>query len=178
MWLEDKVPTATPEVIDCLRTVIDTVEKPSWFEKPPARIGEAGVGTLKAYEWRVLYNLYLPLALIFMWGSGSIHQNERQAQSYKTILDITMELVCCMLLMGKRTQTERRADAIRQHLRRWSLGLQAHFPHVPGRPNTHGAFHTWDFIHLFGPLHLWWVYVFERIFGILQRVNHNHTKRE
>lgn len=50
------------------------------------------------------------------------------------------------------------------------------YPNLAWRPKHHLALHIGPFLLLFGPMHGWWMYVFERIIGILQRCNMNFKK--
>ena len=52
--------------------------------------------------------------------------------------------------------------------------LQQIYPEAPLVPNYHMAFHIYDFLELFGPVHSWWSFPFERLIGQLQRVPTNH----
>lgn len=41
------------------------------------------------------------------------------------------------------------------------------------RPNHHEALHLPDFFNLYGPMHGWWMFVYERMIGLLQNTNTN-----
>ncbi|KAJ4496505.1 hypothetical protein C8R41DRAFT_702888, partial [Lentinula lateritia] len=43
------------------------VTVPSWISKPPEYIGLPKAGTPKADNWRRLFAIFLPLALLSMW---------------------------------------------------------------------------------------------------------------
>jgi hypothetical protein len=89
---------------------VDTIV-PSWFQKPPAHFGEPGVGSIKTLEWRNLFTLYIPFALIGLWSimtdsmlimdnlSGSGKEDLRDI--YHDILKVTMHLVSALILMNK-----------------------------------------------------------------------------
>ncbi|KAF8547083.1 hypothetical protein OG21DRAFT_1425498 [Imleria badia] len=47
-------------------------------------------------------------------------------------------------------------------------------PGFNSRPNHHAAIHISDFLNLFGPVHSWWAFPFERLIGILQCLPKNH----
>ncbi|KAJ7441261.1 hypothetical protein FB451DRAFT_1058265 [Mycena latifolia] len=58
----------------------------------------------------------------------------------------------------------------------WVDGLNKHHPHTADhgrKTNIHAAFHIYDFLLLFGPIISWWCFPFERLIGILQRINTN-----
>ncbi|KAJ3963308.1 hypothetical protein EV361DRAFT_813494, partial [Lentinula raphanica] len=61
----------------------------------------------------------------------------------------------------------------------WTKNLRKLFPHVREgipRPNVHAAGHIYDFLLLFGPVLSWWCFPFERLIGVLQKINTNDHK--
>ncbi|TFK52916.1 hypothetical protein OE88DRAFT_1627523, partial [Heliocybe sulcata] len=137
----------TQEVIQHIHNVIRETATPSWIDSVPYNFGEAAAGTLKADEWRTMTTIYLPIALVTLWGAGTQHATPQLATRCREVLDHTM-------------------DDIR-NLRR--LHRHAQF-----RTNHHMALHIYDFLLLFGPVHSWWCFPFERLVGWLQRQGHNH----
>ena len=65
--------TSTPEVLYRIRTVIAECNTPSWLRSVPVNFGDTRAGTVKADEWRTLATVYIPLALVSLWGKGSHH---------------------------------------------------------------------------------------------------------
>lgn len=179
-------PTSDDDVKGRIRQVITQTDVPSWFQKPPARFGEKGVGAIKSSEWRNLYTLHIPFALISLWSKDAnpalkmtyLKQHPESQDGYTDILVATMHLVSALFLMNKRVQSERTADAYRKHLADWYQAIQRIWTGVKAKQNCHAAFHVWDFLQLFGPAAFWWCYSFERLIGHLERLPHNHTKRE
>jgi hypothetical protein len=47
-------------------------------------------------------------------------------------------------------------------------GIWDLFPEYKFHPNHHMAFHLREYLILFGPIHAWWTFPFERIIGKLQ----------
>ncbi|KAF8572647.1 hypothetical protein K439DRAFT_1377958, partial [Ramaria rubella] len=47
-------------------------------------------------------------------------------------------------------------------------------PTIKHTTSHHMALHIYDFLGLFGPVHSWWCFPFERLIGILQRQPSNH----
>lgn len=167
-------PTGTAAVKARIQLVNQQADRPSWFDKPPHRFTEIGVGSIKASEYRNLYRLEVPFALISLWGIGTRHADRSQEAFYRRALDSTMGLVQAMLLLGLFNQSEHRRESYRSHLRDWRMGTDADFPEVRPKPSWHYAFHIYDFIPLFGPLPSWWLFPFEQLIGHLQRLPHNH----
>ncbi|KIK20276.1 hypothetical protein PISMIDRAFT_106073 [Pisolithus microcarpus 441] len=71
-----------------------------------------------------------------------------------------------------------RAKAYRTHIASYVGKLKALYPTCNVRPNHHAAFHIYDYLHLFGPVHSWWTFLFEHLIGILQRIPTNHKSGE
>jgi hypothetical protein len=46
-------------------------------------------------------------------------------------------------------------------------------PDIDLRPIHHNALHLSDFLTEFGPMHGWWMFAFERLIGVLQKINTN-----
>jgi hypothetical protein len=159
-----------------IREVIRDMATPSWLLSVPHNFGDAAAGTLKADEWRAITTIYLPIALISLWGKGTAQVSQSAAARLKQVLDHTMDLVSAVSLACMRTMTESRMDAYRLHLGSWVSGLKILHPNAEHRVNHHMAFHIYDFLRLFGPVRSWWCFPFERLIGQLQRLPHNHKR--
>lgn len=162
--------TATPEVMKRIKQVIKEMVTPAWLPSVPRNFGDAAAGTPKADEWRTMTTVYFPIALISIWGEGSLYCSP----SFQRILDHTMALVSAVSLACMRTMTETRMSAYRENLATWVRDLKVLHPESNHRVNGHMAFHIYDFLRLFGPVHSWWCFPFERLIGQLQRLPHNH----
>jgi len=159
-----------------IREVIKDTATPSWLPSVPHNFGDAAAGTLKADEWRTMTTVYLPMALISLWGKGTSHASQSAAARLKGVLDHTMALVSAITLACMRTMTETRMTAYRIYLMTWVSELKDHHPEAEHRVNNHMAFHIYDFLRLFGPVRSWWCFPFERLIGQLQRLAHNHQQ--
>ncbi|KAJ3933177.1 MAG: hypothetical protein NXY57DRAFT_865588, partial [Lentinula lateritia] len=67
------LPTGTPETLAHIQHVIRHTTTPSWLNSVPKNYGDAKAGSIKADEWRTLSTVYLPLALITLWGDNNGH---------------------------------------------------------------------------------------------------------
>jgi hypothetical protein len=155
-------------VIEKIREVIRIVEKPTWVRGLSQHFGSESAGTPKADEWRMLYSVYLPIALIQLWAHFPPTDRRRQ------VLVHTMHLVSAILIVCRRTITNELIEQYRHHLTAWVQGLGHLFPELPSVPNMHMAFHIHDFLLLFGPVRAWWTFPFERLVGLVQRLASNH----
>lgn len=174
------LPLGSRESKACIRRVIREIDKPSWVGAAPEEFGEAVVGTLKTAEWKILYFLYIPFALVFLWGhdTATHHIDETHQQHFKALLDMTMSLVSAFLILGKKDLNQASADAYRKHLVDWRKAVDQQLPYYRRKPTWHAAFHIWEFILLFGPAYSWWCFVFERLIGSIQRIPRNHIDCE
>ncbi|KAG2747943.1 hypothetical protein P692DRAFT_20735199, partial [Suillus brevipes Sb2] len=164
----------SPDALNRVRDVIQEITIPSWFTSAPSDFGSASAGTMKADEWRSLITVYIPIALVSLWGAGTSHPSDEVGTRHRAILDHTMELVCAVYLACARSTSAERAHAYRSHIARYVGNLKKIHPTFALRPNHHAAFHIYDFLLLFGPAHSWWCFPFERLIGILQRLPVNH----
>ncbi|KJA21998.1 hypothetical protein HYPSUDRAFT_202492 [Hypholoma sublateritium FD-334 SS-4] len=77
----------TQEVLNRIREVISDMDTSAWLPSVPRNYGLAAAGTLKADEWRTMATVYFPIALISMWGEGSVHRSEEVSKSARLLLD-------------------------------------------------------------------------------------------
>ena len=163
----------TKQVMDRIHEVIRDTATPSWVESVPRNFGDPAAGSLKADEWRTMATIYLPIALISLWGEGTTHTSPDLASSFRQVLDHTMDLVQAVYLAGTRTTTESRTSAYRDYIISWLSKLRILHPTSNYRTNFHMALHVADFLCLFGPIRSWWCFPFERLIGQLQRLPSN-----
>lgn len=160
----------TVDVIDHIQTVIKDCVVPTWINTVPKRYGEAVEGTIKADEWRTLATIYLPIALITLFGSQGSSSRERE------VLFHTMALFQAVNILCRYSTSVERMEAYRSLLKTWVDDLPKVHPHTQAqkrRPNVHAAFHIYDFLKLFGPVNSWWTFPFERLIGTVQKINTN-----
>lgn len=165
---------STPQVLARIREVVNDMVTPSWLQSVPHKFGDKSSGTLKADEWRTMTTVYLPIALISLWGKGTIHGSSSDAIYLRAVLHHTMDLVCAVSIACLRTMTLDRMNAYLGYLKSWISGMKELHPSGKHTINGHMAFHIYDFLLLFGPARSWWCFPFERLIGHLQRLNHNH----
>jgi hypothetical protein len=157
-----------------VKDVIRETTVPSWLGPVPHNFGDAAAGSLKADEWRTIVTVYLPIALVTLWGEGTSHKTSQIAMKLRRILDHTMDLSSAISIACLRTMTANRANAYRQYVAAWLGTLPQLYPQAEGRTSSHMAFHIFDFFALFGPVRSWWCFPFERLIGYLQRLPQNH----
>ena len=71
--VSDNIPlkVVTLEVMQRIRDVVCDTVTPSLISSGPYNFGDASAGTLKADEWHTMSTIYIPLALVSMWGVGT-----------------------------------------------------------------------------------------------------------
>ncbi|KAF9523955.1 hypothetical protein CPB83DRAFT_774674, partial [Crepidotus variabilis] len=70
------------QVMERIQEVIKDTDTPSWIESVPLNFGEAAAGTLKADEWRTMSTIYLPIALISLWGDNNQYTRQIEATMF------------------------------------------------------------------------------------------------
>ena len=171
---EQPIKYGTVAVIQHLQNILEKTIVPSWISKPPAKFGEASAGSLTADEWRTMALVYLPLALVPLWGQGSQRPSPDIAEKYQHVLNHTMDLLAAVHLAGLHVVTPNRVAAYQEHMTNYVHNLPKLHPTIGLRPNYHMALHIPHFLQLFGPVKSWWCFPFERLVGILQRLPTNH----
>ena len=163
------------ETLQHVKNVIATTNVPSWVESVPVNFGDAATGTLKADEWQTLGTIYLPLALISLWGNGCRKaSSDYEASCLHAYLDHTMLIVSAMVIACKRTTSERCSNDFLQCITGYLMDLQALHPDANYHPYHHFAMHLPHFFHLFGPACCFWTYPFEQVIGQIQHILSNH----
>lgn len=166
--------TGTHEILNFIKLVISSTSRPAWLNTVPVGFGESKTGTLKADEWRSLSTIFLPIALVLLWGDGSKQPNLAIQAELSTVLEHTMHLVQALCLSCYRTTSDTRATRMHEHLRSYVGQLLEVFTEVRPVANQHMALHLGSFMQLFGPVHSWWTYPFERLIGRLQKMPTNN----
>ena len=85
-----------PQVLTRIREVVNNMVTPSWLQSVPHKFGNKSSGTLKADEWCTMTTVYLPIALIGLWGTGTIHGSSSDAIYLCAVLHHTIDLVCAV----------------------------------------------------------------------------------
>ena len=157
----------TPAVIEQLRDDIKATYFPSWMERPPTNFGSASHGKLKADHWRTVCTVSMVITLVRLWGTS----NSTTAETL--LLENFVHLVSAVDLATRRSMTPSRAQQFDFHMAEYLRTLRKLFDHDLV-PNHHLSLHLAASLMLFGPVHGWWAYPFERYNGIIQRFNTNH----
>ncbi|KIJ11066.1 hypothetical protein PAXINDRAFT_85099, partial [Paxillus involutus ATCC 200175] len=136
----------TREVIERIQSVIRSVDTHSWLRSMPHEFGAPKADTLKADKGRTMITVYLPLALVSMWGDSTTHKS----------------------------MTTEHAVAYWSYMGVWLSRLKTVHTFVDYRPNGHMVIHIHHFLLSFGPVHSWWCFPFESLISQLQHLPTNN----
>ncbi len=162
------VRTIGPISDDELKTIhsyIASTVRPRWHKSPPKNLGEARHGKLKADQWRSLMEFDIPVALAQLWTENS----ERQQ-----LFHCTMLLAIAIRYATSHVVTQEHISQYKKYMLDYLKALRQIDPQSTLHPNHHEALHIPDFLELFGPMHGWWMFVYERMIGLLQQTNTNY----
>ena len=106
----------TPAIMQHIRNVIKHMVTPSWINLVPYNFSDAATGPLKADEWCTMSTIYLPLALVSLWGEGTSHPSADIGVKLHHVLDHTMALVSAVTLACSRTTSQAHTTAYRNYI--------------------------------------------------------------
>ncbi|TBU28219.1 hypothetical protein BD311DRAFT_663831 [Dichomitus squalens] len=161
----------TPEVINQLRHDLQNTYLPSWLERPPVNFGSASHGKLKADHWRTVCTINMVITLVRIWSSPTATTGDR------LLLENFIHLVTAVDMATRRSMDTERARQYDFQMLQYLRTLRSLFEHDLV-PNHHLSLHLVTCLLLFGPVHGWWAYPFERFNGMIQRLNMNHRISE
>jgi hypothetical protein len=158
----------TANLLEHVRDVIDATDVPSWIPSVPREWGSASMGVPSADEWRTMATIYFPISLLSKWAG--LEEASAEGKGRRQLLDLTMCIVIATLLACKRSIDESRRSTYLKYMSTYLHNFGSVVPHGKLKPNNHFSLHIYDFLNLWGPVHSWWCFPFERINGILQRI--------
>ncbi len=141
------------------------MEVPSWVNPPPLAFGTTRHGKLSADQWRTLCTINLPITLIRTWG----FQEQRRVEMLRNFLD----LVEAIELVGLMEIDEERIVRAEVLMEKYLKAVKELYKGQKIKPNHHLALHLGVFLRLFGPVHSWRAFVFERFNYFLQTLDTN-----
>ena len=154
------------------RSDIENMNSPSWLTSVPTNLGEPSHGKLRADQWRTLGITYLPVSLIRLWDQLE-DADDKRSQQCKKLLEVTFSLISAVVIASSRTTSREKADLYLHYMQDYLKGLRELFPRYRFLPNQHMALHLAEYLKLYGPVHSWWTFPFERLIGMLQRIPNN-----
>ena len=159
----------THEEMEAVYEDLQNMVKPSWVTSVPL----LSVGPKqKSDQWKTVGSLYLPVSLIHLWSNVD-PDDERSKHRYE-LLHLSMLVLSAIDVATSRATSDNNADEFLRLMTAYSQRLQTLFPDYNIHPNHHMAFHIMEFLRMYGPVHGWWTFPFERIIGMLQRISTNY----
>ena len=113
-----------------------------------------------------------PSVLVRLWSVVEV--GNPRSERCRKILDVTMSLLSAVAVACSRVTSQEHADLYLKNMHSYLIGLKGLFPEYSFRPNHHMAVHLYDYLLLYGPVHSWWTFPFERLIGIVQRISTNY----
>ena len=162
----------TEKDVEALRTDIRDFVTPSWLTSIPSNLGEPSHGKLKADQWRTLGTVYLPVSLVRLWATPN-KDDPQQAAGRQKLLSLTLSLISAINIASSRTTSRDKANLYTRYMTEYLDGLWNLMPDYQFRPNHHMALHLSEYLLLYGPVHGWWTFPFERLIGLLQDIPNN-----
>lgn len=164
----------TTKEMEALWKDIEFLVKPSWIQSPPLALGTPSCGKLKSDQWRIVGSLYLPVTLIRLWSHPS--SEGARLRRRQELLQLTMHLLSAIVIVSSQVTSSRHGNAYMFHMLEYRKQLKTLFPDYQCHPNHHIALHLPEYLHMYGPVHGWWAYPYERVIGILQRFSTNYRE--
>ena len=149
--------------------------KPSWVTSVPSTVLTVGP-KLKSDQWRTFRSLNLPVTLIRLWTNDD-PQDKMRAQRQE-LLHLTMLLFSAIAVATTRVTSDNHRKEYLSHMVQYREELKCLFLDYEYLANHHVAFHIPEFMTLYGPVHGWWSYPYERMIGMLQWISTNHKPGE
>lgn len=163
----------TEDLLQIQEDIMNTM-RPTWQAGPPANFGSPAHGKLKADQWRTCIEFDLPVSLMKMWSTGLADVPDELRLRRQQVVESTMLLSMAIRWATSHRTSARHAEAARRYMELYLRSLRDLCPNMDLHPVHHNALHLPDFLLRFGPIHGWWMFPFERLIGILQKVNNNY----
>jgi hypothetical protein len=164
----------TKELRQIQNDIASTI-RPTWKTSPPKYFGTPAQGKPKADEWRASIEFDLPVSLVRLWlcDDGESTVDESDKALHQKMAHSTMHLATAIRWGVSYRTSPMHADRFKLHVFAYLQSVREIRPCMDLHPIHHNALHLPDFLLGFGPMHGWWMFAFERLNGILQKINTN-----
>ena len=164
-----------PKELDRLQKFLAQITRPSWHTAPPQNLGEASHGKLKADQWRSAIEFDVTAAIAHVWSNDSPQpEDEEKVQRRKMLVEATIHLATAIQWATSYHTSLVHAAQYMQCMVTYLNILKKLYPTISWRPNHHAALHIGPHLLRFGPMHGWWMFAYERVIGLLQKINTNY----
>ncbi|KAI6096385.1 hypothetical protein F5141DRAFT_1220913 [Pisolithus sp. B1] len=138
---------------------------PSFVSPTPANFGLAS-RSLSADQWCSVGTIHLVITLIWLWGFDMGQKGE--------MLVNYIHLVTAIHWANMHTTSKFAADEYMFHMLEYLRGLVQLYKEAKVQPTHHLALHIGDLLLVFGPVHSWRTWAFERYNYMLQNIKSNN----
>jgi hypothetical protein len=142
----------------------ERLELPSFVSPAPARFGSEA-RTPSADQWRSIGCIHLVITLIRLWG----FEGGRKAE----MLTNYMHLITATHVANMRTTSKEDISDYMFHMKRYLAGFVGLYKEAKVQPTHHLCLHLGKLLDLFGPVHSWRTWGFERYNYTLQNIKTN-----
>lgn len=157
-----------------IRKDIAKTIRPGWQQGPPPNLGTKGHGKLKADQWRTCMEFDIPVSLLQL-RAADVQDNRQFDQDQRLgVVESTMLLATALRWATSHRTSQRHVDEYMRNMRAYLASVRRLFPETNLVPNHHNALYIGEMLLRFGPAHGWWMFPFERLIGLLQKVNTNN----
>jgi hypothetical protein len=140
------------------------LELPSYVTPGPRRLGTTEQH-MTADKRRSVATIHLVVTLIRLWGP------ERGRK--RAMLDNFMHLVIALQIASMRTISDEDIERYMYHYKTYLEGFVQLYKEAAIHPNNHMCLRLGIFLRIFGPVHSWRAWVFERYNYLLQNIDTN-----
>ena len=165
----------TKQELKLLQKDIDSIIRPEYHQAPPRDLGNPGHGKLKADQWKTCIEFDIPVSVAQLWSRETRPpgQDRNVTARRDKVFQSIMHLAVAVRWGTSYRTSERHSRLFEENMVAYLRLLLELYPDIQFRPNHHVALHIGPLLTQFGPVHSWWMFPFERVIGILQKVNTN-----
>ncbi|EEB93053.1 hypothetical protein MPER_08346, partial [Moniliophthora perniciosa FA553] len=131
--------------LERIRACIQTIPLPTYITRPPGNLGEPKHGSLKAYDYLILFTVIFPLVLPEFWWTSE------PSDYHRLILSNFVHLVASTNIISAYSTSDADAEAYMYHYVHYRKLLTQIYP-VNWKPNHYYAMHNGDLLKRWGPL--------------------------
>ncbi|KAJ2911995.1 hypothetical protein MD484_g8416, partial [Candolleomyces efflorescens] len=154
-------------VLKEIRRDMQTINRPSWQPNGPRWPGEAKFGKFTAAQWRTFCLINLPITLTRLWGGAAEGSIQRKC------LENFMHLVTAVKLASMNRMNETRIAQYEYHIQEY-LSTLLELYDTTITPYQHLSLHFGRHLRMFGPVHAWRCFPFERYNNVMQSISTNN----
>ena len=169
------VDRVTKQELKLLQKNIDSIIRPQYRQAPPRDLGNPGHGKLKADQWKTCIEFDIPVSVAQLWSRETCHpdQDRNVTARRDKVFQSIMHLAVAVRWGTSYRISEHHSQLFEENMVAYLRLLLKLYPNIQFRPNHHAALHIGPLLTQFGPVHGWWMFPFERVIGILQKINTN-----